>query len=53
MREDGYYWVKYQNSWVIEYFCTDADEPFWTMRGGRVLDRFWQEIDERRIERGE
>jgi hypothetical protein len=53
IREDGYYWVKRQNVWVIEYFCNNAGEPFWTMEGGTVLERFWQEIDERRVVRGE
>lgn len=49
-REEGYYWVKYHNKWVISHFDPDMT---WCLTGWdmELDDKDLDEIDERRIER--
>ena len=55
-REDGYYWVKKDaeyDGWIIAYW--DSFNEYWMKNGWafdeREDDAYWDEIDERRLER--
>ena len=50
-RETGYYWVKYyeRDDWTISYYSGFYD--CWDNRGDCVSDNYFEEIDEKRIER--
>lgn len=55
-REDGYYWVKKDteyDGWIIAYW--DSFNEYWMKNGWafdeREDDDYWEEIDERRLER--
>lgn len=47
MREEGWYWVKYQGYWSPQYF----DTGFWRIGYMFLIDSQVEEIDERKIVR--
>lgn len=54
MREEGYYWVKYQNEWIIAEWAKLSKYCWFRTGYNDVLPiRLISEIDERRITREE
>ena len=55
MREEGYYWVKWDDDWVISYYTKPFYEgdTTWQIHIYDLTDDKLEEIDERRIERGD
>ncbi len=54
MRENGYYWVKFDNEWLISYYvkpCYDGDTDNWCVEDYSLSDGDMEEIDERIITR--
>lgn len=56
MREQGYYWVRYNGEWEINYFERKGDSGGWiTSKDSDIAARWddviYDEIDEKRIKR--
>lgn len=55
-REDGYYWVKHLNGWVVAYYILSFDGyGRWFLMGDEwsLGDNDFEEIDEKKIERND
>ena len=50
-RESGYYWVKeyFESEWIISYF--NSANNTWMNYDDEVYDKYWELIDETKIER--
>ena len=55
MREQGYYWIKWDGDWFVSYYTKPHYEGEYTWQVGidGFTDDELEEIDERRIVRGE
>lgn len=55
MREDGYYWVRYYGEWCVAKWENDGFDSYFLLHGSGCTKKSadFDEIDERRIERGE
>lgn len=56
MREEGFYWVKWQGDWIIAFWDTnhDSDNKFqWVIAGlmSTLNDDEFDEIDENKLKR--
>lgn len=51
MRQPGYYWVKYKGEWTVAKWAAAGNLSMWIYSGYDFEDSFFEEIDERRIER--
>jgi hypothetical protein len=53
MREDGFYWVRHEGTWIIARWVDDADYTCWFVPNhyNDTADQDLDEIDERRIVR--
>lgn len=55
MREDGFYWVKLWDNWIVGEYIYNEDGGEWcvTKRLSNLYDSDFDEIDERQIKRDE
>ena len=53
MREEGYYWIRWNGDWFVSYYTKPYYEGDYTWRVGidEFTDGELDEIDERRIKR--
>lgn len=52
MREEGYYWVRTDNIWIVaQWFKYSSGFSCWLIPGNdrELLDDFFEEIDEKRL----